>query len=212
MAGLKYSPEWYTPAHLRSGNVSVSDVRKEYTRLRDIAQKRLKRMQGTMWVQTETYQKNWGAFTRIRDMAGRGTKAGKVSAELAYKMADLARFISAQSSTITGLQKQMERSLETLHAHEYTFVNRENYIQFGKFMQEYRQQKLDSVYDSVQAADTFETLEKHRVNPAEVADDFEYWLRNQEEASQLKPQKGTRTVSAKTLKNRVEKAKKRKRK
>lgn len=212
MAGLKYSASWYSPTHLRSGDVSAAVIKAEYTRLRDIAQKRLKRMAGTEFRETETFKQNWGYFTRIRDMAGKGMKGNRISPELSYKMAALARFVAAEGSTVTGMKKQREKALETLRQHGYDFVNKSNYAQFAKFMQEYRQQKLDSQFDSGEAAELYETMEKNRIDPAQVADDFEYWLQNQDVAAELKPQKGNRKVSAKTFKKRVEAAKKKKEK
>lgn len=210
MAGLKYSAAWYSPTHLRSGDVSAAVIKSEYTRLRDIAQKRLKRIAATEFRETETFKQNWGYFTRIRDMAGKGMKGNGVSPELAYKMAALARFVAAKGSTVSGMKEQRKKSLETLNQHEYSFVNESNYTKFVKFMQEYRQQKLDSQYDSGQTAELYETIEKNRIDPAQVADDFEYWLENQDIAAELKPQKGNRKVSAKTFKKRVEAAKKNK--
>ena len=207
MVGLKYSAGWYTPTHLRSGDVSAAVIKAEYTRLRDIAQKRLKRMAGTEFRETETFKQNWGYFTRIRDMAGKGMKGDKISPELSYKMAALARFVAAEGSTVSGMKKQREKSLQTLKQHGYDFVNKSNYANFAKFMQEYRQQKLDSQFDSGEVAELFETMEKNRADPAQVADDFEYWLDNREKAAELKPAKGSRKVSAKTFKKRIEAAK-----
>ena len=207
MAGLKYSAGWYTPTHLRSGDVSAAVIKAEYTRLRDIAQKRLKRMAKTEFRETETFKQNWGYFTKIRDMAGKGMKGDKISPELSYKMAALARFVAAEGSTVSGMKKQREKSLQTLKQHGYDFVNKSNYANFAKFMQEYRQQKLDSQFDSGEVAELFETMEKNRVDPAQVADDFEYWLDNREKAAELKPAKGSRKVSSKTFKMRIEAAK-----
>ena len=207
MAGLKYSAGWYTPTHLRSGDVSAAVIKAEYTRLRDIAEKRLKRMAKTEFRETETFKQNWGYFTKIRDMAGKGMKGDRISPELSYKMAALARFVAAEGSTISGMKKQREKSLETLKQHGFDFVNKSNYTQFAKFMQEYRQQKLDSLFDSGVVAELYEVMEKNRVDPAHVTDDFEYWLDNREKAAELKPSKGSRKVSAKTFKKRLEKEK-----
>ena len=41
---MAYNDAWYTPANLLSKTVPQSEIRKEYTRLRDIAQKRIKRL------------------------------------------------------------------------------------------------------------------------------------------------------------------------
>lgn len=206
-AQLKYSSSWYSPASLRSGNISIEEIKAEYTRLRDIAQKRLGRMAGTQFAETRVFKRNIKGFAKIRDMAGRGVKGNRVSAELAYNLADLARFVSSPSSTIGGQIRQMKKTLSTLHKHHYTFVNESNYILFGQFMEEWKQQHLDWQYDSGDAADLYEQVERHKMDPAKVADDFQYWLDNRVELKDLPPGKST---SVKVIKKRIEAQKRRK--
>lgn len=172
-AKLKYSYDWYEPHALRmemkAGN--MKDIRKEYTRLRDIAQKRLKRMGKSMFKDTQTYLKNVNHYPKLKDI--------KSESELASRLSDLSRFITSKTSTLSGMEAQMNKALETLHEHDYNFVTRDNYISFGKFMEEYRFQKLDELYDSGDTAETFNALEQHRVDPEKVKADFEFWLQNE---------------------------------
>ena len=170
---LRYDVDWYQPSNLRFNmkQEGSKEVRKEYTRLRDIAQKRLKRMGNSIWSDTQTYLRNVHHYPKLKDI--------KSESELAARLSDLSRFITAQTSTVSGMEAQMKKSLKTLHEHDYNFVTRENYIFFGKFMEEYRFQKLDEMYDSGDAADTFNALETQRVDPEKVKEDFEFWLQNQ---------------------------------
>lgn len=171
-ASLKYEKDWYSPVYLRHlmNTGSEAEVRKEYTRLRDIAQKRLKRLEKAGYSELDVYKKNIKHYPKLSDIKSKN--------ELSSRLADLARFISSERSTVSGLKTIKEKSLKTLHEHGYDFVTPENYEQFARFMQEYRYQKLDMIYDSGEAADTFGVLEKHHVRLDQIKHEFEAWIEN----------------------------------
>lgn len=198
---LKYSEDFYQPTAIRNymregGKEAEAAVRKEYTRLRDIAQKRLKRMGETMWADTQTYQRNVNHYPKLKDIQSQS--------ELAARLSDLSRYIEAQTSTISGMEQQMKKSLKTLHENGYMFVTRENYLDFGKFMEEYRKQKLDEMgYSSGDAYDTYTELEVHRIDPTQVKEDFEFWLANRDLLKQLPVGSGKKKITEKTLRDRM---------
>lgn len=197
-ASLSYEPEFYSPSNIRTyiKENGVADIRKEYTRLRDISQKRLKRMGSTMWARTRTYKRNVNHYPLLKDI--------KSEAELASRLSDLSRFISRKTGTVSGMEAQMRKALKTLHENQYNFVTRENYLDFGEFMEEYRFQKLDEQYDSGDAAETYNLLEQHRIDPTKVKEDFEFWLANRAILSDLPTGKGGQIKEA-TLKSRLKK-------
>lgn len=184
-ASLKYEKNFYHPSALLgklSGDIGeVAEVRKEYTRLRDIAQKRLKRMGNTMFSKTNTYKFNVKHYPKLKDI--------KSPQELAARLADLATFITDPYGTVTKQKKIMKQSITTLHEHNYKFVSEENYIEFGQFMEEYRDQHLDEIYDSGDAADAYGVVVKHKIDPDKVTADFEIWLENIELAKSLRRSK-----------------------
>ena len=182
-AALTYSPDWYSPVYLRLllSSKDASKVRKEYTRLRDISQKRLKRMKSAGLEYSEIYKKNVNHYPKLKDI--------KSNNELSSRLADLARFISSQQSTVSGFKTIRQKALSTLHEHGYTFVTNENYEQFAQFMAEYRYQHLDMVYDSGEAADTFGVLEKHHIPLSKIQKDFEYWVENHKELEKMRSMK-----------------------
>lgn len=195
-ASLSYEPEFYSPSNIRTyiKENGVADIRKEYTRLRDISQKRLKRMGSTMWARTQTYKRNVNHYPLLKDI--------KSEAELASRLSDLSRFISRKTGSVSGMEAQMKKSLKTLHENQYNFVTRENYLDFGEFMEEYRFQKLDEQYDSGDAAETYNLLEQHRIDPTKVKEDFEFWLANRKILEDLATGKGGQIKEA-TLKKRL---------
>ena len=175
-----YESGWYTPSgilqEIEAGNMKA--VRKEYTRLRDISQKRLKRLAKAGFTETETYKMNVSHYPVLKDI--------KSVYDLAQRLSDLARFISAPRSTVFGMKRHRSKALETFEEHGYDFVTKENLEDFGAFMEEYRNQKLDQEYDSGEAADAFRVLEKHKIDPKEVQDDFEFWLENKDIADKVR--------------------------
>ena len=103
---LTYDQNFYLPQNIRSlynvKNKSYSsEVIKEYTRLRDIAQKRLKRMSESEFADTQIYRKYKDAFPKQKDL--------RSASDLAYTLSDLARFVSSPQSTITGLKERRKK-------------------------------------------------------------------------------------------------------
>lgn len=202
-----YDPDWYTPANIKNfiaaDPKNIKAVRAEYTRLRDIEQKRIKRMEvDPKYTRTQVYKQNAGKYPKLSEMKGD---------RLPYLLSALQRFVSAKGSTISGIKEIRAKQLETLHKHEYTFVIEENLSDFGEFMEEFRAQKLDEQYDSGDAADTFYMVQKHGLDPADIEKEFTWWLENHQEASKMKKSTGKYAGSADKLRRRVE-AKKARRK
>lgn len=202
-----YKIDWYTPANIRQElKKNPAAVRKEYTRLRDIEQKRIKRMAGTEWEDTEVYRKNAGQYPKLADL--------KSDVDLVYKLSDLSRFVRAKTSTISGLKERRAQALETLYEHGYEFVTEENYNSFGKFMEEYRTQHYDEMYPSGDAADSYYLTEIHQIEPEQLFKDFKFWLdrENIDIALSMKPSRGKSKGSARRLRERITRSKQRKRK
>lgn len=181
-AKLTYDPNWYIPTKIKAElQENRAAVRKEYTRLRDISQKRLKRLKAAGLDDTQAYLRNYKHYPKLKDI--------KSDSELAARLSDLSRFITAKGSTVSGQKDIMKKSLSTLHDTGYTFVNEGNFRDFGKFMEEYRNQMLDMSYDSGDAAELYGVTIKHQLDPEKVKEDFEFWLENLDRAEKLKKSK-----------------------
>lgn len=178
-AKLTYDSSWYTPANIKA-KLDAGDektVRAEYTRLRDISQKRLKRMAEAGFAESNIFKSNVNRFKKIKEIKSKN--------ELASRLSDLAHFISSNYTRAGRLKAIRDKSLKTLHSNGYLFVNEDNYIEFGKFMQAWRDSKYDSLYDSGDAADTYGITVKHQLDPKQVEQEFEFWLDNIEAAKKL---------------------------
>jgi len=206
-ARLTYDFSWYTPseikAKLEAGGDLVKEVRKEYTRLRDISQKRLKRLAEAGYTDTEVYQRNYNHYPKLKDI--------KSKSELAQRLSDLSRFVGSSQSTVKGIKERNKKTLEQLEEHGYDFVNESNLRDFGDFMEQYRDQLLDMDYDSGDAAELYRIVEKHGLDPDKVAEDFEFYLENLDAAMELKKTKSS-TGNTDKFKKRLERATRKKEK
>lgn len=197
-ARLTYDFSWYTPseikAKLEAGGDLAKQVRKEYTRLRDISQKRLKRLAAAGYTDTEVYQRNYKHYPKLKDI--------KSKSELAQRLSDLSRFVGSSQSTVKGIKERNKQTLETLKEHGYGFVNESNLRDFGDFMEQYRDQLLDMDYDSGDAAELYRIVEKHGLDPDKVAADFEFYLDNLDKAAALRKAKSS-TGNEEVFKKRI---------
>lgn len=100
-AALKRPASQYTPYALHEW--PESDLRKEYTRLRDIAVKRLKRMgQDQELRQTQEYKYYSKRMPKLRDLVDR--------IEIEDFLADIAIFVnSPEISTVGGVRERIKR-------------------------------------------------------------------------------------------------------
>ena len=132
---LTWEYDDYYPYRLEQ--IDERALRKEYTRLRKIANKRLNRLQASEYKETDLAKEYAGGFALLADVE-----------DLPRELTKLARFVASERSSVTGLKRIDKQTISTLHEHGYTFVNAKNVHQFGAFMEEMRQAGLSKLYSS----------------------------------------------------------------
>lgn len=154
---LSFSSWEYNPQGLQ--RYDERTLRREYTRLRDIAQKRLARMGGTMFSRSETYQQNVGQFEKTRDI--------KTASQLRQNLTQLARFVMAESSTIQGQKSLMQRGISKWREKGYQWVNESNWFDFVDFL-EYVKSNEEKVYDLDKAMEQFKKTIDEEGNTGDI--------------------------------------------
>lgn len=175
---VKYNlpPEAYFP-----GGITIlkaageAEARKEYQRLRRIAQKRLARFVGTQYEDTDTYKnraikKPFKPSSELKDVRS-----------LQAALSDVRGFLDSERSTITGLKRIDKKTVTTLQANGYTFVNMGNIKAFGEFMEAARIKAGRRMFASDRVAEMYDAAERKSIPPEELLKDFEYWRKNVEE-------------------------------
>lgn len=175
---VKYNlpPEAYYP-----GGITIlkatgeAEARKEYQRLRRIAQKRLARFVGTQYEDTDVYK------NRAIKYPFKPSSELKDVRSLQAALSDVRGFLDSERSTITGLKRIDKRAISTLHANGYTFVNMGNIKVFGEFMEAARIKAGGRMFASDRVAELYDAAERKKIPPEQLLKDFEYWRKNVEE-------------------------------
>lgn len=152
-------------------------IKYEYTRLRRIANDRLKRLAKSEFNRSEYLQQFKGGF--------KPTSKYENMAELRAGLSEVARFVSAKTSSVTGQRAYRKKTLETLHERGYTFVNKSNFVEFGKFMEAWRADKEAQSYGSIAATELYEQVKKKKLDVDEVQEKFQQYLDHLEELQNM---------------------------
>ena len=173
-ATLKYAWYEYTPEALQSGSLSEKEIRDEYRRLRSIANKRIDRLERAGYTGTQTYLRNAGAYK---------APSNYTMAELQYKLYQISKFVSAESSTVSGMRRIEKKILEKLHEKELGRIT--NLQEFGDFMDWARTKYTSSEFDSERAAEVFNESKRRRIDIEEIKKDYELYRDNYEKFTEL---------------------------
>lgn len=135
-AGRTALPDVQSPYQIikevRSGAITERQLRTEYTRLRDRAQKQLKRLEKSEYGVPEKWsaEAERGGFWKLSEL--------RDPREIAFALSSLQEFINAPSASVSGRTRIAKETLSTLHEHGYTGITKKNLGQFGRFMEKMR--------------------------------------------------------------------------
>lgn len=164
---LGLDPSKYNPYGLR--HYSEAELRQEYSRLRSEAQDRLRGFaRSSEFRGSAVYQENKNAFPTLKEIGS--------TAELRHHLSDVARFVTAKGSSVSGQREIRRQSIDTLHEKGYTWINTKNYDDFARFMQWAREHKAAGRYGSEQAVKAFrDAVVKKRISSAKLRDEYNSW-------------------------------------
>lgn len=172
MATLKYNRNDYLPTRT---NLSVSQVKAEYRRLKVIAQRRLERIGKTEFRQTRTYSYNESMFGK-----GKGSVRGKSETELRKMLYDLSSFVTDPSKTLTGLRDRRDQTIAKINGkYGAEIVTKENYFEFLNFLNDKSMEPTFEGLDSGQELQLWEMRSKGLTNKA-IRDNFADLFDNRE--------------------------------
>ena len=197
-AKLKYPFAQYTVYANRIGTgIPEKEIRKEYTRLRDILRKRI-----------ETINKSEFAGQGIAGQFPDGLpKLSEMRPEdLPYVLQQFATAINSSSGSLKGLRHRRRETIKSLQERGYTHIDKTNISSFARFMEEARERGLEKVYGSDTIATLYDTTIAIGISPDEVMKDFAWWVdyvENIEEVS-FKLRKRGEDVTAESIRKELE--------
>ena len=169
-ASLKYPFAQYTVYANRIGSgIPENEIHKEYTRLRDTLQKRIK-----------TIQKSEFAGQGIAGQFPQGLpKLAEIRPEdLPYLLQQAATAINSSAGSLKGLRHRRSETIKSLQERGYTNIDETNISSFARFMEEARERGIDKVYGSDTIATLYDTTIAIGISPDEVMNDFTWWVDN----------------------------------
>lgn len=147
-------------------------ARAEYTRMRDIAEKRIKRMGKSEFAYTRTYQEHKEGFAKLRDLSPE---------QFAKAYSELSKFVNAKSSSITGQRDIMNKTIKTWNEQGIP-LTKETYKRTISILENMRRRKI--VYGSDTAQELAKiTLELTDRQFTDVLRDLELYLTHTDELS-----------------------------
>lgn len=173
-ASLKYAWYEYTPESLQSGALSEKEIRDEYRRLRNIANKRIKRLGEAGYQKTQTYLRNVGSYN---------APSNYTMEELEYKLYQVSKFISARSSTVSGMRIIEKDAIEKLKEKDLGRIT--NLQEFGDFMDWARTKYKNSDFDSERAAEVYNEAKRRRIDIEEIKKDYQLYRDNYQQFKEL---------------------------
>ena len=197
-ASLKYPFAQYTVYANRIGTgIPENEIRKEYTRLRDILQKRIR-----------TIQKSDFAGQGIAGQFPQGLpKLAEIRPEdLPYLLQQAATAINSSSGSLKGLRHRRSETIKSLRERGYTNIDETNISSFARFMEEARERGIEKVYGSDTIATLYDTTIAVGVSPEEVMQDFTWWADNVEDIEEVsyKLRKRGEDVTAENIRKELE--------
>lgn len=173
-ATLKYAWYEYTPEALQSGVLSEKEIRDEYRRLRNIANKRIVRLEKAGYGGTQAYLRNAGAYK---------SASNYTMSELQYKLYQISKFVAAKSSTVSGMRLIEKAAIETLQKKGLGRVK--NLQEFGDFMSWARTRYKNSDFDSERAAEVYNEAKRRSIDIEEIKNDYELYRDNYKQFAEL---------------------------
>lgn len=188
-------PEYYYPEALKSGVLTPEEMRKHYSYLRTIANKRLDRFVGSEFEDAKSYIKNVGKFVPLSEINN--------ERELMFKLYEVSKFIRARSSSVTGLKQMRNEAIETAHERGMTWLNKGNIKQFGEYMDYLRAKYGAKQFDSERAQELFGQAIKKQIDPNEIAEDFAFWQQHADELAEMPKIRNSKKRSVQEYKKRL---------
>ena len=196
---LSYPKTDYYPDILMSAR-SEREMRAEYTRLRDIGQKRIKRLMGSEFAASATANKWRAGIPKLSEL---GNKS-----DIAHALSDLASFISSPYSSISGHKEVRARQRAQIEKHFPGLdLSGKKFDAFTRFMNAETSNNIEKIFGSDRAVILFRTLQSKGVrnlNPfMSSPEKMAYWMANVENLAAVELPKG-RHKSAKAYKELIE--------
>ena len=172
----KETPEYYTLDAIRHADVWTDEnITAEYTRLRKIAQERLRAIsKSDIGRASKTWYYNQNRFKPTSELRPYERK---------ILLAEVAKMMQAETGTLAGIKRQRKKAIQTFHEHGYTFIDESNFIDVGEFFREWKDSEFRGYgstvaldfYEKIKDSEAFERASQRVDKSAQLLKDFKEW-------------------------------------
>ncbi len=158
-----------------------AEARKEYARLRKIANRRL-----------EALERNYPKSQMARMFKGGFPAAGKDAGQRIYsRLFDVARYMQSALGSVSGERAYRKKMIASLQEAGYTKINAKNFDDFTMFMEEVKQHMSEREFaaKSEQIVELFEQAVEEDADPEEVAKAFNEYLSERKDIKKARKNK-----------------------
>lgn len=178
---FRFPDKYYTVQGAETLSRDAKDeLRREYTRMRDVAQKRIKRLSDSDYADSKAFSAHAQGFAKLKDLD---------DADLPKAFQELYKFVKASTSTVSGQRRAQMKTISTLNraigaGKEQPGVTKENYWRVIKILEETRKRKM--VYGSDKIVTLAEaTMEMSNQKFNDVLDNLDRALRHADEIAEI---------------------------
>lgn len=183
----KETPEYYTLDAIRHADVWTDEnIKAEYTRLRKIAQERLRAIsKSDIGRASKTWYYNQNRFKPTSELRPYERK---------ILLAEVAKMMQAETGTLTGIKRQRKKAIQTFHEHGYTFIDESNFIDVGEFFREWKDSEFRGYgstvaldfYEKIKDSEAFERASQRVDKSAQLLKHFKEWKKQKDEPHERK--------------------------
>ena len=177
---FKYPPKFYDPIDgFTDYGKTLAQAKKEVGRLRDIAHKRVQRLEKAGFTKSQTY-KQLERLSKIR--------LGEIKSEDEAKLAlsQLQGLLTRDETTVKGARQARKQKAQevkkVLQGHGYDIDDLDS---FGEFMEKFRAYYGRRIIPSDQAAELYDVLEGEKFEVDEIMQHFEEYTEDLQETAQI---------------------------
>lgn len=167
--GLTYRDYWPDAAR---AIFTEKEARKEYTRMRRIANKRIMSLMRN-YPDSKLARQYQAGFPSVR-----GVPAGRVYGRL-Y---EVSKFLGLKLSSVSGMREYRKKAIASMREAGYDFINEKNFDRFTDYMDEVRSHSSEREvqYQSESIVELFGRAEKEKADTSKIAESFEDYLENED--------------------------------
>lgn len=197
---MKYDPlDYVNTQELKySKRITEKELRKAYTYFRDIARKRIQRLEEYGYTKGAQYQRMKAlGLPVLKEIANRN--------QLAMYLQQVAFFVSTESSTVKGIKRIRKQKIDQFKEMGFEGINDKNLEDFLDFFETAKGKAVRGSGDT-DIAQAWNTGRKQKATPKQIKEDFDKYveLANAKETAIEKPEE---TMTSAELKSELEQRK-----